>query len=153
LSDKNAEALVEALIPIERDLDEAVQVIETALAQLGTLPDLKMEEEDLLQEDTTQLARVAYVTCLLRLASAIRAQPRSLDQELRQGNLALGYVKHVEGSNVKVLQLGRRSHDKKLAHEIAVMRSKLASVADYKKANPKVDETILDLVPQKNEEG
>lgn len=139
--------LAQALAPFEKELDKATEAIETALATLGPLPDLTtLTENDIVEEDSAQLSRIVYVSALLRIASAIRAQPRTLREELTQASLGMAYVKHIESANLKAMHFGRHQADSRLAIEVGELRAKLSSVAQYKAKYPTSDDPI-DVVP------
>jgi len=143
----NGDAIAEALAPLQDELDKATEMLATALSTLGSLPDLTtFEEQDLMGQDSAQISRVVYVTALLRLASALRSQPRSLREELTQGNLALGYVKHIESANLRAMHFGRNQADQQLAVEVGSLRQKLSELASYKARNR--EEDVIDVTDE-----
>lgn len=151
MPDAKSKQVAEALAPFQDELDKATEALETALSSLDTLPDLtEFSENELVQQDSAQISRVVYVTALLRLASALRSQPRTLREELTQANLGLGYVKHIESANLKAMHFGRNQADQQLAVEVGSLRQKLSDLATYRAKNREDVIDVADETPENN---
>lgn len=113
-----------ALSIAARDMLDRLQLTE----DLREIPD-----EELLAADNAQLARLSYVTGYLRLLDYLR---RSHGDDSRanqfQARLALDFVKHMETTQLSVLQLGRKGVDGKLEQRVNEMRAELHKLAAFK---------------------
>jgi hypothetical protein len=131
------EALEDSDIP-----PEAQKKLELALANLIKIPaDLtEIPDKELMETDATAQARRLYIGSLLRLWTFMAQRPMSQDIEEKQARLALGYVKHIEGSKSLSLNLGKTVADDKLVEEVNTLRNEMASLVKKRKGIAKVVE-------------
>ena len=125
-----------ALMPLtltepEQALDSSADAV---MAKLGLFDVdlLSMKPEQLLNVDTRTQARLAYISGLIRLANFLRVKPNDFNQAKEQTQIALGYIRHVEGNKLAILNMGERAGDKKLAEDVAAMRKNIAKLAEAK---------------------
>jgi len=119
--------------------------LQTALAELvHEIPmDLrKMPEKELMNVDTIAQGRRLYIGSLLRLWNFLARQPLNFDQEEKQARVALGFIKHVEGSRTLAFSFGRTQSDKKLAAEVTDLRSQLQDMVEDRRALLKTGKVI-----------
>jgi hypothetical protein len=116
---------------------ESKKRLQTALSELvSEIPmDLKkMDEAKLMATDTIAQGRRLYIGSLLRLWNFIGRLPLNFEQEEKQARVALGFVKHVEGSRTLAFSFGRTQSDKKLASEVNDLRSQLQDMVNDRRA-------------------
>lgn len=102
----------------------------------------KMDERKLMSTDTIAQGRRLYIGSLLRLWNFLARKPLNFDQEEKQARVALGFVKHVEGSRTLAFSFGRTQSDKKLAAEVDKLRSQLQDMVEDRRALLRTGEVI-----------
>lgn len=116
-----------------------------ALARLATdvpLDLAKMDERELMKTDTVAQARRLYVGSLLRLWHYLARPPYDIGDEEKQARVALGFIKHAEGSRSLSVHLGRTVSDETLAEEVDKLKQDLMRVMSKRKTiDAQVSET------------
>lgn len=130
--------------PVQSPLDQVFESLETQassalrdeLRRQLSLIDLERlefyDEADLAAEDTVARSRLVYVLSILRLLHYLKQTPGSWDHAHRQAALAMKYVAHAEGTNLKVLQVGRSLNDEGLVTEVTKLRAQMNEIAEFK---------------------
>lgn len=119
-----------ALDDVEIPPDVALK-LRAVLARLVEVPlDLnEMPEEHLLETDSVAQNRRNYIGSLLRFWHFLARKPDDFDQESLQARMALGYIKHAEGSKTLQLSIGRTAGDSKMVEEVARLRNEMYELA------------------------
>lgn len=123
--------LKETLAPLEGATQETIKATMDEIVARLELGDLEIvSDQSLLEEDTVQKSRLAYVVSLLRFLEFLRKKAPTWNEAESQAKLGLAYIKHVEGHNMTVMQLGRNTNDGELVKEVDALRKEMAQMAD-----------------------
>lgn len=140
-----AAALVEALTPdplpptvaaVDPEEDPALQALLEALQQAAPYGEMDLSivaDKTLSDADTAYFYRLNWVLSLVRLRHFLQRAPKSFDQEERQAQMGLGFLKHLNTAEAQEkLKLGRRRTDDQLVSQVTELQSRLTLIIDRK---------------------
>lgn len=112
---------------IRREAERAARRQRVDLEDLEIVPD-----EELAEADNVQLARLLYGASYRRLLALLRKRLDFLDDAFKQASFAFGVIKHMEGTGLKQLQLGKEAEDTELLAQLNKMRKEVAEISSIK---------------------